>query len=306
MLVWDTVVAGSVEEVHARFDANCQRGILATTPSVRTARCRSDITLSSARKPSLQPRTRGEHAMSLSCWLACDASAPHARGTRRSPRAIRLPHRFSPARAGNTSDRSGAGPWCTLQPRHARGTRHVVLSFDVAVRFSPAHGEHYSRSPSWKRGFASAPHARGTHPDVRNVAALVRFSPAPAGNTGPCAPGSGSRPLQPRTRGEHFQWNVLLPFDYASAPHVRGTRCGARGGICRTRFSPARAGNTARTFLSCSLRPLQPRTRGEHMMARIAEWRDDASAPHARGTLFLQAAVTSRIFRVSLAYRHRA
>jgi hypothetical protein len=224
VLVWDTVVAGSVEEVHARFDANCQRGILATTPSVRTARCRSDITLSSARKPSLQPRTRGEHAMSLSCWLACDASAPHARGTRRSPRAIRLPHRFSPARAGNTSDRSGAGPWCTLQPRHARGTRHVVLSFDVAVRFSPAHGEHYSRSPSWKRGFASAPHARGTHPDVRNVAALVRFCPAPAGNTSSgtcCCP---STTLQPRTCGEHDVARVAGYAELASAPHARGTQ----------------------------------------------------------------------------------
>jgi hypothetical protein len=231
VLVWDTVVAGSVEEVHARFDANCQRGILATTPSVRTARCRSDITLSSARKPSLQPRTRGEHAMSLSCWLACDASAPHARGTRRSPRAIRLPHRFSPARAGNTSDRSGAGPWCTLQPRHARGTRHVVLSFDVAVRFSPAHGEHYSRSPSWKRGFASAPHARGTHPVERAAALRLRFSPARAGNTMWRAWRDMPNSLQPRTRGEHSENIPKLFVETASAPHARGTHDGAHCGM---------------------------------------------------------------------------
>ena len=207
MLVWDAVVAGSVEEVHARFDANCQRCISATTPSVRTARCRSDITLRSSPRASLML-----------------ASAPHARG------------------------------------------EQVTL-------YCP------SMSP-----FASAPHARGRRLVRHLERDHLRFSPARAGNTQCCTLADLPTALQPRTRGEHEPTFAGAAAAYASAPHARGTRDGKRPNIVVERFSPARAGNTISAHGPRAARSLQPRTRGEHVLARVAASHDIASAPHARGT----------------------
>ena len=108
--------------------------------------------------------------------------------------------------------------------------------------------------------------------------------------------------LQPRTRGEHL-WpsssmpgrrfsparagNTLLAFTdahliYASAPHARGTQPGRHRKTEALRFSPARAGNTSPIECCDRRRPLQPRTRGEHLISSIRD-RSTTLQPRTRG-----------------------
>ena len=54
---------------------------------------------------TLQPRARGEHVVNAIGAPAVIASAPHARGTPQIAGRERMHHRFSPARAGNTSSK---------------------------------------------------------------------------------------------------------------------------------------------------------------------------------------------------------
>jgi hypothetical protein len=69
------------------------------------------------RRRALQPRTRGEHTGHTGYVDVNCASAPHARGTRSHHEVEPVRHRFSPARAGNTYDRTTPRSICTLQPR---------------------------------------------------------------------------------------------------------------------------------------------------------------------------------------------
>ena len=69
-----------------------------------------------------------------------------------------------------------------------------------------------------------------------------------------------------------------------SSPLARGTRRTAPGNRALRRFIPARAGNTVSSRLPSELRPVHPRSRGEHPLPHPSSFAAYGSSPLARGT----------------------
>ena len=171
-------------------------------------------------------------------------SSPHARGTHWIDTSRLLTSRFIPARAGNTYCCSACAVVCTVHPR----TR----------------GEHRTAASSVCRSGGSSPHARGTRRVMGVGMRFPRFIPARAGNTpGGSGPGC-SRPVHPRTRGEHSTATRFTRRPRGSSPHARGTHRTRRSSRAARRFIPARAGNTTRYRTTPYFEAVHPRTRGEH------------------------------------------
>ena len=171
-------------------------------------------------------------------------SSPHARGTHWIDTSRLLTSRFIPARAGNTYCCSACAVVCTVHPR----TR----------------GEHRTAASSVCRSGGSSPHARGTRRVMGVGMRFPRFIPARAGNTpGGSGPGC-SRPVHPRTRGEHSTATRFTRRPRGSSPHARGTLNRHAPGGLPGRFIPARAGNTPYPPFLARGPPVHPRTRGEH------------------------------------------
>ena len=166
------------------------RGTLAACISVRPdlahrfipARAGNTCSRTSAiSSPSVHPRSRGEHTAGAALTVKTLGSSPLARGTRPGVSSDRQPHRFIPARAGNTTARTTAGPSPTVHPR-SRG-EHLMMrrDFDPSFGSSPlARGTPAERAEL--RDLPS-PLARGTHLRLR-TGPVYRFIPARAGNTG--------------------------------------------------------------------------------------------------------------------------
>ena len=234
---------------------------------------------------AVQPRMRGEHSGYQYRRRIFAGSAPHARGTHTSSGIVLSASRFSPACAGNTRCRAVRDTPRTVQPR-MRGEHVNYAGHDMDwYRFSPAcagntrltpwpatrwtvqprmRGEHIL-PPACRTAFTgSAPHARGTRADHPVVNPDDRFSPACAGNTS----------LAPSCPG----------LIYGSAPHARGTLPVILSAYPSERFSPACAGNTSKASLVDRQCPVQPRMRGEHLVAALVLVVFCGSAPHARGT----------------------
>ena len=70
-----------------------------------------------AAKPPVHPRVCGEHSGTRELTICSNGSSPRVRGTRLSRRSLRLPTRFIPACAGNTSNCSAKSTWTTVHPR---------------------------------------------------------------------------------------------------------------------------------------------------------------------------------------------
>ena len=213
---------------------------------------------------AVQPRGRGEHSAQLATASSPYGSAPRARGTRVVGRFYTRMVRFSPAGAGNTAPFE-IGTLCSpVQPR--------------------GRGEHSSLSwwQSIKSG--SAPRARGTRDPTGCRRGCVRFSPAGAGNTAGAIGYRKGRPVQPRGRGEHGLIALARSLPVGSAPRARGTRRIGRTENDHLRFSPAGAGNTFSPMTRASIRPVQPRGRGEHDADGALDFYGLGSAPRARGT----------------------
>ena len=175
---------------------------------------------------TVHPRTGGEHGLCALPEQPTIGSSPHGRGTPQTPRQNLGPHRFIPARAGNTG---GPPEGRSHQPVHPRtGGEHVPRPLNAA----PSTG--------------SSPHGRGTRELVRPGLVVPRFIPARAGNTSASCPRFSSRTVHPRTGGEHKELADLNGNKDGSSPHGRGTPAIHRGGGRGWRFIPARAGNTWR------------------------------------------------------------
>ena len=171
-------------------------------------------------------------------------SSPHARGTHWIDTSRLLTSRFIPARAGNTYCCSACAVVCTVHPR----TR----------------GEHRTAASSVCRSGGSSPHARGTRRVMGVGMRFPRFIPARAGNTpGGSGPGC-SRPVHPRTRGEHSTATRFTRRPRGSSPHARGTL-------------PIQD-------LQSHWFAVHPRTRGEHLIVTRPAVCPAGSSPHARGT----------------------
>ena len=89
------------------------------------------------------------------------------------------------------------------------------LSFPWIMR-TPVHprsrGEHLSFPRIGAPMDGSSPLPRGTLDGNAGNGQRCRFIPAPAGNTGPGQPAASTRPVHPRSRGEHFEIGSLDPI----------------------------------------------------------------------------------------------
>ena len=211
-----------------------------------------------------QPRVRGEHpGDGFRCRIP-GGSAPRARGTHQPREQFRHCQRVSPACAGNTLCSSLADHFQPGQPR---------------VR-----GEHFQRQAGNPLNHGSAPRARGTRERRRSCRRRCRVSPACAGNTKSGVHPGRSPPGQPRVRGEHSDRDGRSLGYAGSAPRARGTLEPRRRQAAQDRVSPACAGNTYICAVTTSIRPGQPRVRGEHSPTSKASATSTGSAPRARGT----------------------
>ena len=213
----------------------------------------------------VHPRSRGEHDREHVMDRRSPGSSPLARGTLRAGQAGYESFRFIPARAGNTSECSGASTTDTVHPR-SRG-EHTQLPFDEQI------------------AFGSSPLARGTLGAVGAYRAGGRFIPARAGNTAQCAQTGRGHPVHPRSRGEHLSAHDDGVLSAGSSPLARGTRVGFLLIPAVLRFIPARAGNTAVRLVRVRAGAVHPRSRGEHDGVARDPTVVLGSSPLARGTL---------------------
>ena len=196
--------------------------------------------------------------------MAAAGSSPRVRGTQDGRRVAGAVDRFIPAGAGNTAR------WAPGRRRgsvHPRGCGEHALSFSGDTT---AHG--------------SSPRVRGTLVEVAGFGGGGRFIPAGAGNTPRSMAFQRVATVHPRGCGEHCLLVASGPPGSGSSPRVRGTRARGRTGICRERFIPAGAGNTASRQGRPMCATVHPRGCGEHVSGQGRERGFDGSSPRVRGT----------------------
>ena len=145
-------------------------------------------------------------------------------------------------------------------------------------------GEHSQFAHGLMQVTGSSPHTRGTLQCSLQCTSRSRFIPAHAGNTHQRDQHGCGQPVHPRTRGEHGSPMTSGGPDIGSSPHTRGTLRRMRRSAGRRRFIPAHAGNTGFLGVRSALRPVHPRTRGEHFGVRCPASFSAGSSPHTRGT----------------------
>ncbi len=111
-----------------------------------------------------------------------------------------------------------------------------------------------------------------------------RFIPARAGNTLSESLMASSLAVHPRSRGEHAGRQSDLGRWIGSSPLARGTHRSRCTASQKTRFIPARAGNTECLYSASGGTAVHPRSRGEHVSATLPRWFSGGSSPLARGT----------------------
>ena len=231
---------------------------------------RAGNTAAGSRAPrpnSVHPRSRGEHFRTQHRIRWGGGSSPLARGTPHRARLRGPDLRFIPARAGNTAGRRPTGSSSSVHPRsrgehhHLRDRRALLIGSSPLARGTPDRphwGGIYLRFIPARAGNTmglggrdvsargSSPLARGTRGHVERERLVIRFIPARAGNT-PTPPWRpSSRPVHPRSRGEHRDVTLPVGAHHGSSPLARGTRYATLTIDMRRRFIPARAGNTSR------------------------------------------------------------
>ena len=213
---------------------------------------------------TVHPRSRGEHPGQEGVDGNEGGSSPLARGT---PLRQRLPSiwvRFIPARAGNT-----------------RGCFSRIFGHAVHPR---SRGEHSGRAGARAVVNGSSPLARGTRAPRPARRGRGRFIPARAGNTASSRFSLRNPTVHPRSRGEHEAYLDTEGVATGSSPLARGTPDIAIAAVSATRFIPARAGNTMRSWRLTCTSPVHPRSRGEHAGGAAPRVNVNGSSPLARGT----------------------
>jgi len=213
---------------------------------------------------SVHPRACGEHNAPVSVCIRRAGSSPRVRGTLQGRLSQPQKKRFIPARAGNTRSATYCLRFWTVHPR--------------------ACGEHPVGYTGFGNNSGSSPRVRGTRRHWRRKQRRKRFIPARAGNTRSRGAARVNLAVHPRACGEHHDDSILYTSANGSSPRVRGTpiRTGsvfvrsrfipARAGntlpgfavVDFCRFIPARAGNTQAAFFLCAFFPVHPRACGEH------------------------------------------
>ena len=198
----------------------------------------------------VHPRSRGEHYEVPDMAEIESGSSPLARGTLVPSRFDSLDFRFIPARAGNTmrtryraQQNGGSSPL-------ARGTHALTQARTFLDRFIPARagntclrrpkrcpetvhprsrGEHGANRRNGGSMIGSSPLARGTPAHGRSGVLPRRFIPARAGNTALPIRQPPSKPVHPRSRGEHGPGEAANGPTNGSSPLARGTRTRSTG-----------------------------------------------------------------------------
>ena len=213
---------------------------------------------------AVYPRWRGEHSSNDTGSALSAGLSPLARGTLDKLEKSLFVRRFIPAGAGNTNAVYEDGFWCAVYPRWR--------------------GEHDLNADIDNEGKGLSPLARGTLWQFAINTGLRRFIPAGAGNTLlpplPLTPG----PVYPRWRGEHCRQLPTIKPPSGLSPLARGTRIGAAEVATTTRFIPAGAGNTCRSWSTVRSTTVYPRWRGEHPGSLIKNRQSPGLSPLARGT----------------------
>ena len=93
--------------------------------------------------------------------------------------------------------------------------------------------------------------------------------------------------VHPRACGEHRPDSECKAVMLGSSPRVRGTLSSARWYVHRSRFIPARAGNTTAECGPARRSTVHPRACGEHSRVGISYTRSYGSSPRVRGTLLM-------------------
>ena len=217
-----------------------------------------------ARRSAVHPRSRGEHLSK--------ESGDH-------------PINVHPARAGNTPDPRRRSHARTVHPR-SRGEHFVRQQAGIRGAVHPrSRGEHEFHGIDKGGAGGSSPLARGTPRSRRGTPRTCRFIPARAGNTPAVRSPASARSVHPRSRGEHRPGATGRDGWAGSSPLARGTRCSRGGRMRRSRFIPARAGNTPPSPRPAPASPVHPRSRGEHRTLMENDSIYSGSSPLARGTL---------------------
>jgi len=112
-----------------------------------------------------------------------------------------------------------------------------------------------------------------------------RFIPASAGNTSRYSRPPSYRSVHPRVCGEHHLHPCRVCALVGSSPRLRGTLCHRPLVDSTSRFIPASAGNTSRSFGLAVAVSVHPRVCGEHSHSLSPKSRANGSSPRLRGTL---------------------
>ena len=129
------------------------------------------------------------------------------------------------------------------------------------------------------------PRSRGEHSPCQKLrAGPFGSSPLTRGTRGGLHLSQAMTAVHPRSRGEHNARACALAACSGSSPLTRGTLrldpCARVG----PRFIPAHAGNTQRSAPADRLRPVHPRSRGEHNQRSDTRMDRSGSSPLTRGT----------------------
>jgi len=209
---------------HARGTRGADRAALGRLRFIPACAGNTRAASSTACRPSVHPRMRGEHGSICMPPSRSPGSSPHARGTLGAERIGSESRRFIPACAGNT-----------LSPTEKRSP------LPVHPRMRGEHGPEEMKQAS---ASGSSPHARGTRVSGDRCSADGRFIPACAGNTVRQPARNAVHAVHPRMRGEHIRPDYDPTTLAGSSPHARGTPRHLRPQRLPQRFIPACAGNT--------------------------------------------------------------
>ena len=111
----------------------------------------------------------------------------------------------------------------------------------------------------------SPPLARGIPEYINLTCTLDRITPACAGNTIDCRAYRGTSQDHPRLRGEYKNLILYMTVNEGSPPLARGIQAIGITEVGRSGITPACAGNTERTNISCRNVRDHPRLRGEYL-----------------------------------------
>ncbi len=215
------------------------------------------------RRLSAHPRSRGEHFYINDVTWQRIGSSPLTRGAHPVCGVLAKQLRLIPAHAGSTARRYGLG---MKSPAHPR-----------------SRGEHSIWLIATPHGVGSSPLTRGALIDREPAHAIGGLIPAHAGSTIYAHSELLRQRAHPRSRGEHYEPELVASMPDGSSPLTRG----APGvpGLSRAQkgLIPAHAGSTTTTAPRSSRAGARPRSRGEHGDEMRALFQRLGSSPLTRG-----------------------